>query len=185
VSDAPSIADGEPPKRAPEPPVPGNTRRSSFHHALTPLTNPHDLLVLPTRIYRDAEWSAIQAGYRSREMEERWDILVEDRTLFVFRASSGAGTFEATFEPTVGGWVIAAARSIPFEIGGGASDEYAALLLEVLISWLLLWEQPLALVDQLLELVERLEGAAMDEQERGITIFVMVGARDDSSVIKP
>ena len=103
-------------------------------------------------------------------------MIVEDQTLYVFRSSSGAGTYEATFVPVDGGWKIAEVRTLAGGFYGEPFDEYEALLLEVLIAWVLLGEPTPDLRSRLVGLIEGLgDGQSMDETQRSIYFLVMVG----------
>jgi hypothetical protein len=58
--------------------------------ALRPMTLP------PQRIWTWEQWE-IERGYRDRDMDEKWDVFVEDHVAFPHRSSIGNGMFEASF----------------------------------------------------------------------------------------
>jgi hypothetical protein len=54
-------------------------------------------------------WERIELGYQARDMDEKWDVFVENRVGFLHRSWTGNGAFEASFSPVDGGWHISAA----------------------------------------------------------------------------
>jgi len=71
-----------------------------------PLTHPRHLPA-PARLWTDAEWDVIRRGHRSQSENDRWNAVVEQGRLFLYRRGSGVGIYEAQFTP-VGddSWVI-------------------------------------------------------------------------------
>jgi hypothetical protein len=76
--------------------------RASFRK-LSAIVAPLAMAQLPTRVWSDAEWNGISAGYRSRNMDEKWNVFVEERTAFLHRSWTGHGIFEASLAPATGG----------------------------------------------------------------------------------
>ena len=70
-----------------------------------PVALPHPLTVLPERVWSAEEWDRIQQGYRSRDMDEKWDVFVEDGVVYLHRSWTGNGIYEARFAPAAGGVV--------------------------------------------------------------------------------
>jgi hypothetical protein len=60
----------------------------------------------PARVWSPAEWTRIQTGFRARDMEDRWNAVVRETRLSLYRSWTGFGIFEAQFAPTGGGWRI-------------------------------------------------------------------------------
>ncbi len=77
----------------------------------------------------------IRGGYIPHMMEEKWFIFMEGNRLFAHRSWTGLGVYEATFNPTDGGYVIESAV-----VTGDrseykrSSDQDEPLILEVLIA---------------------------------------------------
>jgi hypothetical protein len=142
--------------------APERLTRSSFSPGLLPMVAPHALTVLPGRVWSDAEWDRIQLGYRSRDMDEKWDVFVEGDVVFLHRSWTGYGILEATFAPVEGGgWRIARAvvERDP-ERYRGADEEFDSVLLELVLSGLVPGG-PAALVrERFLELTRRDRRAA-------------------------
>jgi hypothetical protein len=73
--------------------------------ALTPVTYPQSLPV-PSRMWSGEEWARIRRGFRTRHPQGRWNAVVENDRLFLFRNGSGRGIYEAQFSPIGDGWSI-------------------------------------------------------------------------------
>ncbi|MER5782483.1 hypothetical protein ABT104_12265 [Streptomyces mobaraensis] len=115
--------------------------RSSFSGRMQPIVTPQPMPLLPGRIWSDKDWERIQRGCRARDMDERWDVFVEDDVVSLHRSWTGHGIFQATFAPGEGGRRITAAvveRNRKRYRGGG--DEHDCLTLELLISVVVLGE---------------------------------------------
>src|SRR2546429_7988484 len=74
-----------------------------------PITASVPMTLLPARVWTQEEWERIELGYWARDMDERWDVFVEDRVASLHRSWTGRGIFEASFTPVDGGWRISAA----------------------------------------------------------------------------
>lgn len=70
--------------------------RSSFSDRLQPVAVPHSLAVLPERVWSVEERERIQLDYRSRDVDEKWDVFAEDDVVFLHRSWTGNGIYEAT-----------------------------------------------------------------------------------------
>jgi hypothetical protein len=89
-------------------PDPSAVTRSSLPN-LSAIVVPLTMSELPTRIWSDAEWARIRLGHEAQDMDEKWNVFVEGRTLFAIRSWTGHGVFEASFVRVDGGWRIGAA----------------------------------------------------------------------------
>src|SRR6185437_15558332 len=68
---------------------------------------------LPGRVWSQRQWELIKRGYRAQDMDEKWDVFVEDQVAFLHRSWTGNGMFEATFSPAGGGWRISERSPAP------------------------------------------------------------------------
>jgi hypothetical protein len=94
----------------------------------------------PTRAFSEVEWLTLEAGHRSRDMEDKWFSFVERDRLFLHRSWTGHGIFECRFEPHEGHWSITGAvveGDLTVYRRDGHSDDYENQLLERIIVWLL------------------------------------------------
>jgi hypothetical protein len=108
--------------------------RSSLERAL-PILAPVPMSVLPSRVWSDEQWRRIELGYESRDMDEKWDVFVEDRVAFLHRSWTGYGIYAATFSPIdTGDWRISAAvvESDPSRYRGN-SPEFDRVLMELIL----------------------------------------------------
>lgn len=64
---------------------------------------------LPIRVWGDKEWERIKLGYAARDMDEKWDVLVEETVAYLHRSWTGFAVFEARFCAVEGGWRISEA----------------------------------------------------------------------------
>jgi hypothetical protein len=110
------------------------------------IVDPVPVPLLPTRTWTHEEWSRIQQGFAARDMDDKWDIVVDGRTAFVRRSWTGHIFYEATFEPVDGGWRIGSAvvaaderRSLSPR-AAYAIDQENGVMLEWMISGILLGE---------------------------------------------
>ncbi|MFF2526536.1 hypothetical protein [Streptomyces liangshanensis] len=127
--------------------------RSSLYD-LAPFSVPRPMTVLPTRTWTDEQWERIQLGYRSVDMDEKWDVFTEDNVVFVHRSWTGFELFEAAFVPAEGGgqMVIGAMVESDPERYGGRSDMRNALMLELVLSAIVLGEDAVELRTRLVGL---------------------------------
>jgi hypothetical protein len=103
---------------------------------------PIPMAVLPTRAWSDDEWDRIKLGYAAQGMDEKWDVFVEDQTMFVHRSWTGNGIFEASFSAAAGGgWRISAAvvESDPTRYRR-SSEQFDLVVLELVLSSVVLGE---------------------------------------------
>ncbi|MER6318943.1 hypothetical protein ABT237_35090 [Streptomyces sp. NPDC001581] len=157
-------------------PADARVTRSSFHD-LTPLSVPRPMSVLPTRKWTDDQWERIQLGYRSADMDEKWDVYTEDDVVFLHRSWTGFEIFEAAFVPAEGGgWAIAGAmvESDP-ECYGGTSDMRNALTLELVLSAIVLGEDATELRTRLVELTT--PASSSTDVLPGVVLHSVVGLR--------
>ena len=116
--------------------------RSSFSDRLQPVAVPHSLAVLPERVWSAEEWERIQLGYRSRGMDEKWDVFAEGDVVFLHRSWTGNGIYEATFAPTAAGGrrIIKAVVEREPERYRGSDEVYDRVMLELVLSAIVLGE---------------------------------------------
>ena len=76
---------------------------------LFPVAAPVPLALLPARVWSKEQRERTRRGYRAGDMDEKWDVFIEDRVAFLYRSWTGNGIFEAAFSPAGGGWRISAA----------------------------------------------------------------------------
>ena len=69
--------------------------RSSLERAL-PILAPVPMSLLPSRSWSQEQWRRIELGYQARDMDEKWDVFVEDRVVFLHRSWTGYGIYAAT-----------------------------------------------------------------------------------------
>ena len=108
------------------------------HRELHPLVSPGPVTP-PDRLWSADEWELIRHGFRSRDMEERWDALVEDDRLHLHRSWTGYGVYEADFAQEGGGRRIVAARGS--KVTRDRADVHGAFL-EILVFNVLLGRSP-------------------------------------------
>src|SRR5689334_19236388 len=115
-------------------------RRASLGE-LFPITAPVRLTLLPTRVWTQEQWERIELGYRARDMDEKWDVFVEDHVAFLHRSWTGRGFFEASFTAADGGWRITAAvaESTPERVRNIRAQR-DRVLLELVLSAIVLGE---------------------------------------------
>jgi hypothetical protein len=114
--------------------------RSSLHE-LVPMLGPQPLADLPIRVWSDDEWERIKLGYAARDMDEKWDVLVEAQVVYLHRSWTGFAVFEARFSAVEGGWRISEAlvESAPSRHRCD-SARYARVMLELVLSNVVLGE---------------------------------------------
>ncbi|MEU2062372.1 hypothetical protein [Streptomyces sp. NPDC013455] len=135
---------------------------------------------LPRRIWSDEDWERIQRGYVSRDMDEKWDVLVEGEVVYLYRSWTGYGVFAATFAPVDGGgWRIASAVvERDAERYGGTDDAYDCVMLELVISAIVLGEPAPDLRSKLVELTRRKSPSA--DAPAGLIQHSALGLRSGS-----
>jgi hypothetical protein len=114
----------------------------------------------PTRVWSDEQWERIKLGYEARDMDEKWDVFVEDQVAFLNRSWTGNGIFEASFSPVAGGgWRVCAAavESNPSRYRR-SSDRYDRVMLELVLSAIVLGEPALDLRAELVALTSQASG---------------------------
>ncbi len=161
-------------------PVDERVTRSSFSDRLQRISAPRPLSLLPARIWSDEQWERIQRGYRSRDMDEKWDVFTEGDVVFLHRSWTGHGFVEATFTPIdAGGWQVAkAVVERDRDRYRGKDDDYDSLLLELVLSAIVLAEPAQELRSKLVELTRRAAGTT--DVPAGIVQHSALGLRSSS-----
>jgi hypothetical protein len=118
---------------------------------LFPVIAPVPMTLLPARVWSQEQWKRIKRGYRARDMDEKWDVFVENRVAFLHRSWTGNGVFEASFSPAGDGWHISAAETSS-ERARKVSAELNRVLLELVLSTILLGEPAVGLRAELVRL---------------------------------
>ncbi|MGV9664460.1 hypothetical protein [Nocardia niigatensis] len=120
--------------------------RSSFRE-LHPIVTPQPLLQLPDRVWTVSEWDRIRTGYRSRSMDEKWDIFTEGDIVFMHRSWTGHGIYEMSFSPLAGGGrkITSAAVETDPQRYRRTTDDYDRVMIELIISGVVLGEPALEL----------------------------------------
>jgi hypothetical protein len=136
--------------------------RSTFSDRVQPVVVPYSLTVLPERVWSAEEWDRIQSGYRSRDMDEKWDVFVEDGVVYLQRSWTGNGIYEARFAPAAeSGWrIVQAVVEREPERYRGSDEEYGCVMLELVLSAIVLGEPAQELRERVVELTRRKPGAA-------------------------
>ena len=44
------------------------------------------MTLLPARVWSQEQWERIKRGYQARDMDEKWDVFVENRVAFLHRS---------------------------------------------------------------------------------------------------
>ena len=160
-------------------PDPERLSRSSFRR-LQLISQPRPLSTLPTRIWSKEDWERIQAGYRARDMDEKWNVFAEDDVVYLHRSWTGHGIYEATFAPADGG----SRRIAQADVEGdperyrSADDEYSCVMLELVLSAIVLGEPAQQARDKLIALSRRATDGA--NLPAGVIQHSAVGLRSDS-----
>lgn len=144
---------------------------------VVPIAAPVVMAAVPERTWSDQEWQRIRLGYRADDMDEKWDVFVEDRVAFLHRSWTGHGVFEATFEPVAGrGWRIATgvveADAARYRRSG---DHYDRVLLELVLTAIVLGEPAAALRAELVALVALESGRS--DIPAGLVLHSVLGLR--------
>lgn len=135
--------------------------RSSFRQ-IRPIVQPRPMTLPPERVWSDGDWERIQAGYRARDMDEKWNVFAEQDVVLLHRSWTGHGIYEARFVPVDGG-----GRRIAQAVVEGdpqryrATDqEYNCVMLELVLSAIVLGEPAQRLRAKLVDLTRRRPGGA-------------------------
>src|SRR6266704_2441828 len=111
------------------------------------------MTLLPARVWSREQWERIERGYRARDMDEKWDVFVENHVAFLHRSWTGNGVFEASFSPVGGGWHISAAVvETSSKRARKVCAELNRVLLELVLSAIVLGEPAVALRAELVRL---------------------------------
>ena len=94
---------------------------------------------IPTRFWTPEEWERIKCGYRSRGMDEKWDVFVEDDVAYLHRSWTGRCVFEASFSQVQAGWHISSAIAETERVRD-VSAQRDKVVLELVLSSILLGE---------------------------------------------
>jgi hypothetical protein len=161
-------------------PADESVTRASFADRLQAIVAPHPMPLLPRRIWSDESWGRIRTGYRSRGMDEKWDVFAEGAFVFLHRSWTGRGIFEATFAPADGGgWRIAEAMvERDPERYRNQDDEYDCLMLELVLSAIVLGEPSPELRSKFVDLARKRSGNA--DVPAGVVQHSALGLRTDS-----
>ncbi|MGS2619315.1 hypothetical protein ACVCAH_33050 [Micromonospora sp. LZ34] len=138
---------------------PSPVTRSSLPHVL-PIVAPMPMAELPTRTWSDEQWERITLGYEARDMDEKWNVFVEDQVTFLHRSWTGNGIFEASFSSVGGGgWRISAAtvESDPSRYRR-SSERYDRVMVELVLSAIVLGEPAVDLRAELVALTSQKSG---------------------------
>ena len=60
----------------------------------------------PARIWTDSEWELISRGHIARDMDDKWNIVVEGPWAHFYRNWTGHGMYDLRFDQVEGGWKI-------------------------------------------------------------------------------
>ncbi|MFG2480982.1 hypothetical protein [Streptomyces fagopyri] len=133
--------------------------RESFRR-LHPINTPRPVSRLPDRVWTDEDWDRIRRGYRARDMDEKWNVFVEEDVLFMHRSWTGHGVYEAFFAPAACGGrkMVSAVVEADQERCRSRGDAYDCLMLELIISAIVLGEPAADLRAGLVELTARASG---------------------------
>lgn len=155
---------------------PAPVTRSSLRR-ISPITAPMPLAVLPARTWSDEQWKRITLGYRARDMDEKWNVFVEDEVAFLHRSWTGNGIYEASFSPVPGdGWRISTVvvESDPSRYRR-RSDQYDRLLVELVLSGIVLGEPVVDLRAELVALTT--QGSGRTDLPAGVIEHSALGLR--------
>jgi hypothetical protein len=153
--------------------------RSSFRR-IEPISLPRPLSLLPERIWSEADWDRLRAGYRAQDMDEKWNVFAEEEAVFLHRSWTGLGIYAATFRPADGG-----GRRIAHAVVEGDRDRYRSVddaydcvMLELVLSAIVLGEPAQQAREKLIALTRRASGGA--NLPAGVIQHSVVGLRTDS-----
>jgi hypothetical protein len=144
---------------------------------LSPVIAPVPMTQLPTRVWSQRQWELIKRGYRAQDMDEKWDVFVENHVAFLHRSWTGNGVFEVTFSPAGGGWRMSGAV-----VGSSRARTVSAklnrVLLELVLCAIVLGEPAVRLRAELVRLSWPSEGPAPPQ---GVIEHSALGLRSDRS----
>lgn len=126
-----------------------------------PMLNPQPMALLPSRVWSIEQWQRLRLGYRAQDMDEKWNVFAEGRTLFCHRSWTGHGIYEVQFQAADEGYRIQTA-SVESDSGRyrRSSDDYDKVMLELVLTAIVLGEPAADLRAQLVELTVRASGQA-------------------------
>ncbi|MEY9930587.1 hypothetical protein ABH926_005234 [Catenulispora sp. GP43] len=135
--------------------------------------------LVPDRIWSDDDWDRIQAGYRARDMDEKWNVFAEEDVVYLHRSWTGFGVYAATFGAAEGG-----GRRITEAVAEGdrerhrpVDDEYDCVMLEIVLSAIVLGEPAQEARERLVALTRRAAGGA--NVPAGVLQHSAVGLRSE------
>ncbi|MCF0092083.1 hypothetical protein [Micromonospora sp. MH99] len=140
---------------------PDPVTRSSLRR-VSPIVAPMSVATRPERTWSDEQWKRIALGYQARDMDEKWNVFVEDEVAFLHRSWTGNGIYEASFSPVPGGgWRISAlvVESDPSRYRR-RSDQYDRVMVELVLSGIVLGEPAVDLRAELVALTTQESGRA-------------------------
>lgn len=138
-----------------------------------PIVTPISMTLLPARIWTRDQWRRIERGYRSRGMDEKWDVFVESGVAFLHRSWTGHGMFEASFARAGCGWRISAAVASRERVRH-VSEQLNRVLLELVLSAVVLGEPATDLRAELVRLTLTQDGPAPPD---GVIEHTILGLR--------
>jgi hypothetical protein len=105
---------------------------------LRPVPHP-EAIPPPERVWTSHDWDLIQRGHKSRDMDDKWNALVERQRLYLHRSWTGMGVYEAEFDAFSDGYrIIDAVVAGDHDSYRRREDEYESAFLEAVIEWVLL-----------------------------------------------
>lgn len=113
--------------------------------------------LLPDRVWSDEDWEHIEAGYRARDMDEKWNVFTEQDVVFLHRSWTGHGIYEASFAPAHGGGrriAQAVIESDPRRYRA-TDQQYECVMLELVLSAIVLGEPARELREKLVALTPK------------------------------
>jgi hypothetical protein len=100
------------------------------------------------------EWERIRLGYAARDMDEKWDVLVEGQVAYLYRSWTGFAVFEAKFSAAEGGWCISEALVESAKSRyRNSSEQRARVTLELVLSNIVLNEPAIELKAEMVALL--------------------------------
>jgi len=140
---------------------------------------PRPLPILPHRIWAEGDWERLQAGYRARDMDEKWNVFAEEDVVFLHRSWTGFGVYEATFSPADGGGrrITQAVVEGDAERYRTADDEFDCVMLEIVLSAIVLGEPAQQARERLVALSRRAADGA--NLPAGVIQHSAVGLRSE------
>ncbi|MFD0000542.1 hypothetical protein [Nocardia sp. NPDC127526] len=120
--------------------------RGSFRK-LYSIVTPESLSQLPDRVWTVSEWDRVRRGYRSRSMDEKWNIFTEGDIVFMHRSWTGYGIYEVSFSPLAAGGrkITSAVVETDPQRYRRMTDDYDRVMIELIISGIVLGEPALEL----------------------------------------